>query len=81
MMSFRTHCVDGITVNEVQLARNLERSLMLVTALNPLIGYAKGAEIAKRAFAENRSLRDVAVGEGYVTEEDFDAVMRPENMI
>lgn len=81
MRSFRTLCVDGISVHEERMAENLERTLMSVTALNPLIGYARGAELAKRAFSEGRSLREVALESGYVTAEEFDAACDPRKMV
>jgi len=79
--SFTDHCVTGIKANEKRIAELLEMSLMLVTALTPKIGYDNAAKIAKTAHAKGTSLREEAVGGGYVTMEEFDALVRPEKMI
>ncbi len=79
--SFDEHCAKGITVNEAQVERQLKNSLMLVTALTPYIGYDKAAQIAKQAYERNSSLRDAALGLGFVTAEQFDRWVRPEAMI
>ncbi len=79
--SFDKHCAIGIEPNTPLLKRNLENSLMLVTALNPHIGYYKSAEIAKKAHKEGTSLREAALALGYVTNEQFDAWVKPEDMI
>ncbi len=79
--SFDKHCAIGIEPNTPLLKRNLENSLMLVTALNPHIGYYKSAEIAKKAHKESTSLRESALALGYVTNEQFDAWVKPEDMI
>ena len=79
--SFREKCVVGIEPNHERLRQNLERSLMLVTALNPRIGYDNAARIAKKAHAEGTSLREAAVASGLVTADQFDAWVRPENMV
>jgi len=63
------------------MAAHLERGLMLVTALNPHIGYDKSAEIAKKAYGEGLTLREAALQLGYLTDEEFDAWVRPENML
>lgn len=81
MQSFEAHCVRGITVNEARMTELLERSLMLVTALNPHIGYDKAAAIAKHAHQTGSSLRQAALALGHVSEEDFDRWVRPEKMI
>lgn len=70
--SFDIHCAQGITVNTQRMEKLVERSLMLVTALSPHIGYEKSAEIAKKAFRDNSSLKEAAVALGYVSAEDFD---------
>lgn len=70
--SFDIHCAQGITVNTQRMEELVERSLMLVTALSPHIGYEKSAEIAKKAFRDNSSLKEAAVALGYVSAEDFD---------
>jgi fumarate hydratase class II len=79
--SFRENCVEGITANEPVIDALLKRSLMLVTALNPHIGYKKAAEIALSAHANGTTLREEAVRLGHVTEAQFDQWVRPENMI
>jgi fumarate hydratase class II len=79
--SFADHCVAGITANEGQLAQQVERSLMLVTALNPHIGYDNAARIAKHALANNLTLKQAAVALGLVNEEDFDRWVRPQDML
>jgi fumarate hydratase, class II len=79
--SFTEHCVVGIEPRRANIAAALERSLMLVTALAPKIGYDNAAKIAKAAHRNGTTLREEAVGGGYVTEAEFDALVRPENMI
>ena len=79
--SFREHCVDGIEANAERIHTNLYNSLMLVTALNPHIGYDKAAEVAKKAYSDNSSLREAIVALGYMSSEDFDQLVQPENMI
>jgi fumarate hydratase, class II len=79
--SFAEHCVIGIEADRDRIADLVERSLMLVTALSPHIGYDKAAEIAKRAHKEGTSLRAAAVASGYVTAQQFDGWVRPEEMI
>src|SRR5699024_8600170 len=78
--SFNERCAVGIEVNTERIEKYLHDSLMLVTALNPHIGYEKSAEIAQKSFAENKRLRDVAVELGYVTKEQFDVYVNPERM-
>ncbi len=79
--SFTDNCVVGIEPREDNIKAALDRSLMLVTALAPKIGYDNAARIAKTAHKNGTTLREEAVGGGYVTEEEFDAIVRPENMI
>ncbi len=79
--SFRERCVSGIEPNEERLRENLERSLMLVTALNPHLGYDRAAQIAKKAYAEGTSLKEAAVALGLLTAEQFDERVRPEAMV
>jgi fumarate hydratase, class II len=79
--SFTDNCVTGIVVNEKRVAELLERSLMLVTALAPKIGYDKAAHIAKTAHKKGTTLREEALGLGYISEDDFNALMKPELMI
>ena len=81
MLSFNDHCVSGIRANKEKMHRNLQDSLMLVTALNPHIGYENAAKTAKKAYAENISLKEACVSLGFLTEEAFDAVFHPEQMI
>ncbi|MCX7650201.1 MAG: class II fumarate hydratase [Flavobacteriales bacterium] len=80
-VSFADKCAAGIEPNYPVIRRHLENSLMLVTALNPHIGYYKAAEIAKKAHKEGLTLREAALQLGYVTPEQFDAWVRPEDMI
>ncbi len=80
MASFSEHCVAGVQPNRARIAENLERSLMLVTALNPHIGYDQAAKIAKKAHAEGTTLKAAALSLGFVTEAQFDAWVRPEQM-
>ncbi len=81
MASFEEHCVRGIVANEARIRDQLERSLMLVTALAPHIGYDKAAEIAKKAHKEGGTLREAALALGYVSKADFDRWVRPEDMV
>lgn len=79
--SFDEHCAAGIAPIERNLKKHLENSLMLVTALNPHIGYDNAAKIAKKAHHENKTLREVAVELGILTAEKFDEIVRPEKML
>ncbi|MGA8137426.1 MAG: class II fumarate hydratase [Pseudomonas gingeri] len=79
--NFQQHCIAGLEPDPVQMAAHLERGLMLVTALNPHIGYDKSAQIAKKAYSENLTLREAALALGYLTDAEFDAWVRPENML
>ncbi|MBQ7320244.1 MAG: class II fumarate hydratase [Clostridia bacterium] len=78
--SFDARCVSGIRANRQKMHDNLHNSLMLVTALNPHIGYENAARVAKKAYAENISLRDACLALGYLTAEQFDAAFKPEEM-
>ena len=80
-VSFNDHCAVGITPNYDGIKKHLENSLMLVTALNPHIGYENAAKIAKTALKENQSLREAAIGLGLLTNEQFDEWVKPEKMI
>jgi len=80
-VSFTNHCVVGIEPREDNIKAALDRSLMLVTALAPKIGYDAAAKIAKTAHKNGTTLRQEAVGGGYVTDAEFDAVVRPEQML
>ena len=81
MVSFHDRCVAGIRANKEKMAGNLHNSLMLVTALNPYIGYENAAKTAKLAYKENISLKDACVKLGFLTPERFDEVFHPEEMI
>ena len=80
-VSFADHCVAGIEANRERIAELVERSLMLVTALAPHIGYDNAARIAHRAHVEGTTLREAALALGLVTAEQFDAWVRPEAML
>lgn len=79
--SFTVHCVDGIVPNTDMIQKHLNNSLMLVTALNPHIGYDNAAKVAKKAHKENKTLKQAAVELGLLTEEQFDKFVRAEDMI
>ena len=78
--SFNDHCVVGIEPNKMQIEKHLNGSLMLVTALNPHIGYDNAAKVAKKAYQENTTLKESAVALGLLTAEEFDEKVRPEKM-
>ncbi len=80
-LSFTNNCIQGIEPNTDNIEKHLQNSLMLVTALNPYIGYDKAAEIAKKAYQENKTLKQAAVETGYVSAKDFDAWNDPKKMI
>merc|ERR1719224_331518 len=79
--SFAKHCVDGILVNQKRIKEHLDRSLMLVTALNPKIGYDKAAKVAKMALAEEKTLKEKAMELGYLTSDEFDEYVVPSKML
>ena len=81
MVSFNDHCAAGIEPNRARIDDLVQRSLMLVTALNPHIGYDKAAQIAKKAHKEGTNLREAALASGHLTAEQFDAWVRPEDMV
>ena len=81
MRSFNDHCAVGIEPNRARITELVERSLMLVTALNTHIGYDKAAQIAKKAHKEGSSLREAAIATGFVTAEQFDQWVRPDQMV
>ncbi len=81
ILSFNERCVSGITVNKEKMSENLHRSLMLVTSLNPYIGYDNAAKVAKKAHKENLSLKEVCLDLGFMSEEEFDKVFHPEELI
>ena len=80
MVSFNERCVSGITANREKMAENVRNSLMLVTALNPVIGYEKAAQTAQKAFREGISLKEACVALGFLTAEAFDECFHPERM-
>lgn len=80
LRSFNKNCVSGITANREKMHDNLYNSLMLVTALNPYIGYDNAAKTAKKAYKENISLKEACVALGFLTAEKFDEVFKPEEM-
>jgi fumarate hydratase class II len=79
--SFAARCIDGIEANAARIDENMRRSLMLVTALTPKIGYDKAAQIAKAAHASGASLREEALRLGFVTGQEFDALVQPKDML
>jgi fumarate hydratase class II len=79
--SFTDHCVEGLAANRPAIEKHVANSLMLVTALNPHIGYDHAARVAKKAYAENLTLKEAAVSLGLLTAEQFDQIVRPEKMI
>jgi fumarate hydratase class II len=81
MDSFNVNCASGIVPNQEKMDANLRNSLMLVTALNPYIGYENAAKTAKKAYQENISLRQACVELGFLTEDEFDRVFHPEQMV
>ena len=81
MVSFNDHCAAGVEPNRARIDELVQRSLMLVTALNPHIGYDKAAQIAKKAHKEGTNLREAALASGHLTAEQFDAWVRPEDMV
>jgi len=81
MRSFNKHCAAGIRANREKMRENLNRSLMLVTALNPYIGYENAARVAKLAHAEGLSLREACLRLGFLSAEEFDRVFHPEKMV
>jgi fumarate hydratase class II len=80
-VSFTDHCVVGIEANRERIAELMRQSLMLVTALNPHIGYDNAAKVAKKAHRENTTLKEAAVALGLLSAEDFDRLVRPEEML
>ena len=81
IQSFVKKCIIGLEVNKKNIDNNLENSLMLVTALNPKIGYDKSAEIAKLAYNQDTSLKEAAIKLGYLSEKEFDELIKPKEMI
>lgn len=81
MRSFDVHCAQGIVANRGKMAQNLHESLMLVTCLNPYIGYEKAAKVAHKAYEEGTTLKDACVGLGFLSADEFDKVFKPEEMV
>ena len=81
LKNFTVHCVSGLTANEDKMRENVENSLMLATALNPVIGYEKAAKTVQLAFKENLTLKEAAVKLGFLTEEEFDKSVDPSKMV
>ena len=81
ILSFEQRCVSGITANREKMNENLHRSLMLVTSLNPYIGYDNAAKVAKKAHKENLSLKEACLELGFMSEEEFDKVFHPEELV
>ena len=79
--TFRQYAVEGLVPDRLRIKQNLDTSLMLVTALSPIIGYDKSAEVAKKAHAEGTTLREACLALGYLSGEEFDRAVRPEDMI
>ena len=81
ILSFNERCVGGIKANREKMSENLHRSLMLVTSLNPYIGYDNAAKVAKKAYKENLSLKEACLELGFMSEEEFDKVFHPEELV
>ena len=81
ILSFEQRCVSGIKANKEKMNENLHRSLMLVTSLNPYIGYDNAAKVAKKAHKENLSLKESCLQLGFMNEEEFDKVFHPEELV
>ena len=79
--SFRVKCLDKAIANKNQIEKNLKNSLMLITALNPKIGYEKSAEIAKTAFKEKITLKEATTKLGYLSDKEFDNLVDPKKMV
>ena len=79
--SFRSKCLEDLKPNKAQIQQHLESSLMLVTALNPHIGYDKAAEVAKKAYEHGTTLKEEVLKLGYLSSQEFDDIVRPENMV
>ena len=81
LKSFNLHCAQGIKPNREKIQENLDKSLMLVTALNPYLGYENSAKIANKAYAENKTLKEACLDLGLLTEEEFDRILDPKKMV
>jgi fumarate hydratase class II len=77
----RRYSIEGITIDTDRMTRYVNESLMLVTALSSVIGYDKASAIAHKALKENTNLRDAAISSGYISREEFDKIVVPENMV
>jgi fumarate hydratase class II len=80
-LSFTTNCIMGIKANKKRINELLQRSLMLVTALTPAIGYDNAASVVHAAYEQDISLKEAAVKLGYITADEFDKIVKPEEMI
>ena len=78
--SFDKNCISGLKANEAKMRENVDKSLMLVTALNPYIGYENAAKVAKYAFDKDKTLKEACVELGFLSSEKFDEVFHPEKM-
>ena len=81
LKSFNLHCAQGIKPNREKIQESLDKSLMLVTALNPYLGYENAAKIAKKAYAENKTLKEACLDLGLLTEDEFDRILDPKKMV
>lgn len=81
ILSFERRCVSGIKANREKMSENLHRSLMLVTSLNPYIGYENAAKVAKKAYKENLSLKEACLSLGFMSEDEFDKVFHPKELV
>ena len=79
--NFRRYSIEGITLNHEQIEMHLNRSLMLVTALSPVIGYDKASQIAHHAFEKDLTLREAALASGWINAEEFDQIVDPKQMV
>jgi fumarate hydratase class II len=79
--TFRVFAVEGLEPDRRRIEEHVSSSLMLVTALNPLIGYDKAAEVAKKAYSQGMTLKEACLELGYLSAEEFDAAVRPEDMV
>jgi fumarate hydratase class II len=79
--TFRVFCVEGVQLDTVRISELVDRSLMLVTALSPVIGYDRAEAIAHKALADRTTLREAAVASGYIAAEQFDALVDPAKMV
>jgi fumarate hydratase class II len=81
LSSFNHNCIAGLEPNRAMIKRHVDNSLMLVTALNQVIGYDNAAKVAKTAYEDNSTLKEAALKLGLISAEDFDRYVRPEDMV